>query len=102
MRFFNTAGPVDSARHYTLPPLSRLDWEHVRALIEQHKYFVPHTLRQTGKTSSLLALMAHLNQDGHHICLYANIESAQAPRDDVHQGRTLICQTLGTQASVQL
>ena len=25
MRFFNTAGPVDPIKHYTLPPLSRLD-----------------------------------------------------------------------------
>jgi len=25
MRFFNTAGPNDPKRHYTLPPLKRFD-----------------------------------------------------------------------------
>ena len=25
MRFFNTAGPIKSARHYAIPPLERLD-----------------------------------------------------------------------------
>ena len=57
MRFFNTAGPVDCQRHYCLPPLERLDLNRVLPLIEQQKYFVLHPPRQTGKTSSLLALM---------------------------------------------
>ena len=98
MRFFNTAGPVDPARHYALPPLSRFDWEHVRSLIEQQKYFVLHAPRQTGKTSTSLALMARLNQENQHSCLYVNIESAQAARGDVRQGLASVCQTLGSQA----
>ncbi len=45
MRFFNTAGPVDAVRHYTLPPLSRIDLDDVLQLIEQQKYFVLHAPR---------------------------------------------------------
>jgi hypothetical protein len=42
MRFFNTAGPMVAARHYTVPPLSRIDLDDVLLLIEQQKYFVLH------------------------------------------------------------
>ena len=42
MRFFNTAGPVNPARHYCLDPLRRLDLGTVLPLIEQEKYFVLH------------------------------------------------------------
>ena len=61
MRFFNTAGPVNPARHYCLDPLRRLDLDTVLPLIEQQKYFVLHAPRQTGKTSCLLALREVLN-----------------------------------------
>ena len=57
MRFFNTAGPVNSAIHYCLPPLERLDLPDVLLLIAQQKYFVLHAPRQTGKTTCLLALV---------------------------------------------
>jgi hypothetical protein len=98
MRFFNTAGPVDPADHYTLPPLSRFDWDAVRSLIDQKKYFILHAPRQTGKTSALLALMERINREGRYSCLYANIESAQAARGDVRHGIASVCQTLGTHA----
>jgi hypothetical protein len=40
MKFFNTAGPVDPAKHYALDPLQRIDLGHVTRLIDQEKYFV--------------------------------------------------------------
>ncbi len=86
MRFFNTAGPVDCQRHYCLPPLERLDLPEVEMLIEQQKYFVLHAPRQTGKTSSLLALQKHLNAGSEYVCLYVNVEGAQAAREDVQAG----------------
>ncbi|HMQ12782.1 MAG TPA: ATP-binding protein, partial [Candidatus Competibacter phosphatis] len=93
MRFFNTAGPVDAARHYTLPPLSRIDLDDVLQLIEQQKYFVLHAPRQTGKTSVLLALMALLNRGERYRCLYANIEGGQAYRGNVDAAlRTVVMQ----------
>ncbi len=93
MRFFNTAGPMDAARHYTVPPLSRIDLDDVLLLIEQQKYFVLHAPRQTGKTTVLLALMERLNREGRYTCLYANIEAAQTYRSNVDAAmRTIVTQ----------
>jgi hypothetical protein len=86
MRFFTTEGPVNCADHYCLPPLSRLDMEDVLALIRQKKYFLLHAPRQTGKTTCLLALADYLNAGGEYHAVYANIEAAQAAREDVAQG----------------
>ena len=86
MRFFTTEGPVNCADHYCLPPLSRLDMEDVLALIGQKKYFLLHAPRQTGKTTCLLALADYLNAGGEYHAVYANIEAAQAWREDVAQG----------------
>ena len=98
MRFFNTAGPVDPIKHYTLPPLSRLDLEEVLRLIDQEKYFVLHAPRQTGKTSVLLALMDRLNREDRYTCLYANIEAAQAVRGDVDRGIRHVCHAIAARA----
>lgn len=85
MRFFNTAGPVDCARHYCIPPLERLDMDLVLMLIDQQKYFVLHAPRQTGKTSCLLALAKHLNAEGRYRALYANVEVGQSARENVQE-----------------
>lgn len=102
MRFFNTAGPVNPVKHYTLPPLSRLDLEEVLRLIEQEKYFVLHAPRQTGKTSVLLALMERLNREDHYTCLYTNIEAAQAVRGDVQRGIQHVCHAIAARAVTYL
>ncbi|MDZ7759230.1 MAG: AAA-like domain-containing protein [Desulfovermiculus sp.] len=83
MRFFNTAGPVNCQDHYCLPPLQRFDLSEIEMLIEQKKYVVLHAPRQTGKTSSMLALQKHLNAGSEYRCLYVNVEGAQAAREDV-------------------
>jgi len=97
-RFFNTAGPVVAEDHYLLPPLERLADEDVVSLIRQKKYFVLHAPRQTGKTSALLGLMAELNASGDYRCLYANVELAQAAREDVAAGVRAICREVATAA----
>jgi len=85
-KFFNTAGPIKPALHYHIPPLERIDWEEIQHLIRSGKYFVLHAPRQTGKTTTLLAMMEALNQQGHYAALYANIEAAQAARGDFEVG----------------
>jgi len=91
MKFFNIAGPVKAEKHYALPPLSRIDLAEVMMLIEQEKYFVLHAPRQSGKTSCLLALMHHLNQQGNYHCLYMNAEIVQANPEDMQRNiRTLL------------
>ena len=98
MRFFNTAGPVQLEKHYALDPLHRFDLSEILSLIAQEKYFVLHAPRQTGKTSSLLALMDYLNQQGMYQALYINVEVAQAAREDVGQAMQAILSELATQA----
>jgi hypothetical protein len=60
------------------------------ALIGQKKYFLLHAPRQTGKTTCLLALADYLNQVGQYHAVYANIEGAQAWRENVEQGMATV------------
>ena len=90
MRFFTTEGPVNCQDHYCLPPLARFDLEDVMALIAQKKYFLLHAPRQTGKTTCLLALADFLNRSGDYCAVYANIEGAQAHRENVDKGMTTV------------
>lgn len=97
-KHFNTSGPVVPSDHYCIDPMQRLDWEEVQVLIERHKYFVLHAPRQTGKTSTLLAMMKVLNQSGGYNVLYVNIEAAQTAREDADKGMTTVCQTIAARA----
>ena len=83
MRFFNTAGPVNLADHYCIPPLERFDLDEIMLLLQQRKYFVLHAPRQVGKTSYLLALTEYLNRSGDYRAVYFNVERAQSARSDV-------------------
>lgn len=83
MKFFNTAGPVNRPNHYKIDPLKRWNLNEILTLIEQEKYFILHAPRQTGKTSSLLALQEKLNSENDYICVYANFEIGQASRNDI-------------------
>ena len=100
MRFFNTTGPVSPDKHYSIPPLGRLDLDDVLTLIGNERYFVLHAPRQTGKTSTLLALRDLLNGDsaGDYRCVYANVEAGQAVRDDIAQGMRTILDELASRA----
>ena len=102
MRFFNTAGPVNCEDHYCLPPLERFDLAEMEMLLAQKKYFVLHAPRQTGKTSSMLALMEHLNREGQYKAVYCNVEAAQAARENVKQAMNDIVRELGAMARIYL
>ena len=86
VRFFNTAGPIVPAKHYHVPPLARIDVDRLLRLIGQWKYFVLHAPRQTGKTSTLLALRDAINAAGELRCVYVNVEVGQSAREDVAAG----------------
>jgi hypothetical protein len=101
-RIFNTEGPIKTHNHYHIDPLTRLDWEEVQFLIAQEKYFVLHAPRQTGKTSTLLTMMDEINQAGEYDALYANIEAAQAVREDVDRGITIVCEAIAHRAQDHL
>ena len=102
MKSFNTAGPCKTDLHYILDPLKRFNLAEVEYFIEQQRYFVLHAPRQTGKTTSLFALMDHLNHQGRYRAVYANIETAQTARHHVDQGMRAICGTLEEVAELYL
>ncbi|MDG4549953.1 MAG: ATP-binding protein [Candidatus Contendobacter sp.] len=102
MRFFNTEGPVKRDNHYYLPPLRRWDLQEILDLIDREKYFLLHAPRQTGKTTCLLALAEYLNREGRYRALYANLEPAQAYRENVDQGMAVVVEQLSRGARDQL
>ena len=83
MRYFNTDGPVKAQKHYSVPPLARVDLDDILRLIEWEKYFVLHAPRQTGKTSMLLALADRLNAGDSYRCVYIDVEVARTSQADV-------------------
>ncbi|MEM6405358.1 MAG: AAA family ATPase [Pseudomonadota bacterium] len=85
-----------------IDPLTRLNLSNIERLIAQQRYFVLHAPRQTGKTTCLLALMAHLNAQGNYRVLYANIEAAQALREDVPQAIQTVCSVIAHRAKTYL
>ncbi|MBM3494513.1 MAG: ATP-binding protein [Armatimonadetes bacterium] len=97
-RFFNNAGPTEPADHYCIDPLRRIRVHEVEGLIAARRYFVPHAPRQTGKTTCLLALMRHLNQQGLYRCAYANVEDAQAARGDYERGIRIVAEKIASGA----
>ncbi|WGZ95826.1 MAG: ATP-binding protein [Candidatus Thiothrix putei] len=89
-KHFNTTGPVHPEDHYCIDPMTRLDWEEVRNLIDAKKFFVLHAPRQTGKTTTLFAMMDELNRSSAYLALYINVESAQSARGEVVRGMKTI------------
>ena len=102
MRFFNTEGPVRADDHYHIPPLERVNLNDLLDHVRDKKYFVLHAPRQTGKTTALLALRDLLNAGGDYRCVYANVETAQASREDVAEGMRTVLAELALEASITL
>ena len=100
MRRFNTEGPVRPDEHYCLPPLSRLDLGQLINHVRDKRYFVLHAPRQTGKTSALLAFRDLLNDGaaGDVLCVYVNVEAAQAMRGNVEQAMRVIVGEIASRA----
>ncbi len=87
-----------AARHYCVEPLARVDFDHMLALIDWQKYFVLHAPRQTGKTSTLLALQRYLNDQGTYRCLYVNFEAGQTARDDTGRAMQTLLARMASRA----
>ncbi len=102
MRKFNRTGPVFAERHYCIPPLQRVNLDEILELLADMAYFVLHAPRQTGKTSTLLALQDRLNDEGQYRCLYVNVEGGQAAKEDTARAMQTILGELGTRARIVL
>ncbi len=98
MRKFNLEGPVEAQRHYCIPPLERIQLGEILELIDDRRYFVLHAPRQTGKTSTLLALQDRLNAAGQYRCLYVNLEVGQAAGEDTARAMRALLGRLASRA----
>ena len=99
VRYFNTEGPVVAERHYCIPPLSRVNLDELLELITDMKYFVLHAPRQTGKTSTLLALQDRLNEEGEYRCLYVKLRGWPGSRGRYRPSDASAAGGLGFQGS---
>ena len=79
-RWFNTAGPCLPGYHYMIPAIERLP--EARGLLDQMGYFVVHAPRQTGKTTSLMALARELTAEGRFAALHFSCEEGGSVGDD--------------------
>ena len=99
-RFFNTAGPCDAERHYTLPPAERLP--DARRLIDQFSYFVLHAPRQTGKTTTLRALASTLTAEGQFAGLHFSCEMGEVAGDDILSAQRAILASVRRRSEIAL
>ncbi|MDR1870472.1 MAG: hypothetical protein LBS60_00860, partial [Deltaproteobacteria bacterium] len=76
---FTIAGPCDPAKHYTLPAFPRLP--DVQNLINDELYFVLHAPRQSGKTTSILAAVVQINEEGAYYALNCSLEELRMCTD---------------------
>ena len=102
MRCFNTAGPIVPGKHYSIPPLDRLDLDFVLRLVRNECYFVLHAPRQTGKTSTLRALQDLLNSGaaGTYRCVRVNFEVGAAAGEDTSAAMQAMLDELALRAEV--
>jgi len=99
-RCFNTAGPCNPLKHYTLPPERRLPG--VRDLIDGEFYFVIHAPRQVGKTTCFRTLAQSLTASGKYVAVHASCEMGQPARGDVEAGVSAVLANLVGEAADQL
>jgi len=99
-RWFNTAGPCRPDLHYMLPPSVRLP--KVKRLIEQQGYFVIHAPRQTGKTTTMMALAKELTASGEYCALMVSTEVAVPLGDDLAQAEQAMLESWWNAARLSL
>lgn len=87
-RWFNVAGPCSPDIHYILTVTDRLP--EVARLVEQQNYFVLHAPRQTGKTTTMLALARELTASGRFTAAVVSVEVGAPFSDDPEAAETAI------------
>ncbi len=80
-----------------LPAEQRLS--DARRLIDLKRYFVLHAPRQTGKTTTVAALVASLTAEGRYTALLVSCEEAQAVGEDINRGIAVILNQIEKEAA---
>ncbi|MDR2368528.1 MAG: ATP-binding protein [Deltaproteobacteria bacterium] len=85
---FNVAGPCIPSKHYMLPALPRLT--EIPSLIDGENYFVLHAPRQSGKTTSMMAFVNEINEEGRYYALYCSLDKLSHITDVDSGGKIII------------
>jgi len=72
MRYFNTSGPCDPSKHYTVMREALLATG--KRMVEQGRYFTIFAPRQSGKTTYFRLLSERIAEDGHYLPVWISIE----------------------------
>ena len=99
-RFFNTAGSCRAELHYMLPAAARLP--EVLSLVENQAYFVLHAPRQSGKTTSMMALAVQLTATGRYAALHATCEVAAVEPHNPEAASRIIVENIERRAGLAL
>ncbi|MSQ83528.1 MAG: ATP-binding protein [Myxococcales bacterium] len=78
-RQFNTAHANRPEQHYTLPPLGQLS-DDIGQLVDDSYYLVLHAPRQSGKTTSVMALGAKLRTEGRYAVVFCSVENCRTAK----------------------
>ena len=100
IRTFNTAGPNNPAKHYTLPALARLP--EVARLAQSEAWFVLHAPRQSGKTTVMRALADELTGPGNYAALWATCEASEPFRADPGAAERIVIANIVSSARMDL
>jgi hypothetical protein len=87
-KYFNTTGPCLAEIHYMLPASPRLP--EMRGLIDSQNYFVLHAARQSGKTTSMIALARELTVEGRYAAIVLSVQTASAFSNQVEAAEELL------------
>ncbi|MBR8835940.1 MAG: ATP-binding protein [Stigonema ocellatum SAG 48.90 = DSM 106950] len=99
-RWFNIAGPCQADIHYMLSATARLP--NLEQIIEQRSYFVVHAPRQTGKTTTMLALAKQLTESGRYTAVMVSAEVGSAFNHDVGVAEVAMLETWRDTIAVRL
>jgi hypothetical protein len=100
MRRFNTTGPCRLEYNYMIPPERRLP--EAVGLVDQQAYFALHAPRQTGKTTTMIALARRLTEAGRYAALYFTCEEASVFPEDVAAAEKVIASSIAGAAELHL
>ena len=100
-RFFNTTGPCNPEKHYTLAPSKRLVGSQLSRYIESELFWVLHAPRQSGKTTFLQSWMREINSSDKAVACYVSVERCQ-DFPDADDAIPAICEAIIDYASTWL
>jgi hypothetical protein len=88
MRYFNTSGPCDPKRHYTVMREALI--ETGRTMVEQGRYFTIFAPRQAGKTTYFQLLIEKLKAKGTYTPIWISFEHLKEySKEDFYQGMAI-------------